>query len=707
MSAELPPGFTLDAPQGGAELPPGFTLDPPPSVAETTAPAVGGKSQDRLGIAPAQKPVSTPALAAESAPPATWGETAADIAKTIPSAAVRGVSNAIGLPNAVGHGMRYLNDQARQALGYEANPEYVAGTGAYATPLDVSSEDVRKGIERATGPLYEPQTLPGRLAGAGTEIAAGSLVPIGAAGPGVRAATEVGPYLRNWATSSFGAGTAAQEAKEQGAGPGMQLAAGLAGGLAAPSAANVFAGKPLSQDELSRAATALAAKQEGIDVPRAVIAGPIGKGIAAKTAPLPIVGTPLQEEARASLNQTAARAAEIADQYGSGNRAATGEQAKDALRGYIKAESPLAVSRAYNAVDKLVTGQVPVPLTETTKVIQKLRGSNLSEAEKDLNDRAIATIEDDAVIDKNNIATAPLTYPVIKSLRTTLGKLLDNKLAPEAGDLEAPRKALYKALTSDLESSIKADGGQPALDAWQRANKLNGIAQERRSQLGKIIGVKGDAPDEQVYDRMIQMASDAGGANIKRLTTARKAAGPDAWNDLTSAFIHRLGYDPASGQWSPDRFLSKSGYGGLSPEGRQLLFNSTGRSGLAHSLDNLQIISRAFSDFYKMGNPSGTAGSNFITGLIGGGGIAGAAAAGGLSAAVPVAATMAGGLGASRLAAQWFASPANVDKIVKAATARLAYARNPNPTTFQRLNNVTAVLGSSIPEEGQPLEGEH
>ena len=59
MSAELPAGFTLDSPSNGAELPPGFTLDAQPSVAETTAPPVNGKSQDRLGIAPAEKPAST------------------------------------------------------------------------------------------------------------------------------------------------------------------------------------------------------------------------------------------------------------------------------------------------------------------------------------------------------------------------------------------------------------------------------------------------------------------------------------------------------------------------------------------------------------------------------------------------------------------------------------------------------------------------
>jgi hypothetical protein len=148
-----------------------------------------------------------------------------------------------------------------------------------------------------------------------------------------------------------------------------------------------------------------------------------------------------------------------------------------------------------------------------------------------------------------------------------------------------------------------------------------------------------------------------------------------------------MGIDPKTDNFSPDRFLTA--YGNLSDEGRALLFNSTGKPELARSLDNLQRVSKQFSEFYKMGNPSGTGGATFVSSLFGAGSL------GGLLNPLIWAGTGTS-LGSMWGTAKYFASPANVDRMTSTLQARLAYQRNPNPTTQERFNQAAASLSRSL-----------
>jgi len=99
-----------------------------------------------------------------------------DIAKTIPSAAVRGVTSGLGL---------FGDLQAKPELAPSAPgtfTSYLEKARNFLEPPQLpTSATLRGAAEKVTGPLYEAQTTPGRYAGAATESLTN---PISYLGPG-------------------------------------------------------------------------------------------------------------------------------------------------------------------------------------------------------------------------------------------------------------------------------------------------------------------------------------------------------------------------------------------------------------------------------------------------------------------------------------------------------------------------------------------
>ncbi|WP_146221852.1 hypothetical protein [Methylobacterium sp. B4] len=90
-----------------------------------------------------------------------------------------------------------------------------------------TSKDVRRGVEKATGPLYEPKTVPGQYAQTVGEFAPGALVGLG--GVARRAAETIIPAVLSE--------TAGQATKGSAAEPFARLAGGVAGNVGVATAA--------------------------------------------------------------------------------------------------------------------------------------------------------------------------------------------------------------------------------------------------------------------------------------------------------------------------------------------------------------------------------------------------------------------------------------------------------------------------------------
>ena len=147
-------------------------------------------------------PATTPASAA--GPQVGYGE---DIAKGAAGGLGRG---ATGLAGALGdvseYGARGLDWATRKvggALGYDIAPRQAPQEPSYG------SAAARRNLESVTGPLYEPQTLPGQYASTIGEFAPVALIP-GGGGIAARAFNTIVPAITSETAGQITKGTAAE-----------------------------------------------------------------------------------------------------------------------------------------------------------------------------------------------------------------------------------------------------------------------------------------------------------------------------------------------------------------------------------------------------------------------------------------------------------------------------------------------------------------
>lgn len=209
---ELPAGFRL-MPRHGAppadDLPPGFRVAP-----------------------------------AAAAPPAPTAQpsVAVDVAKALPTGAVKGAIGLAGLPGDVQEMSGGLMDRAMLGVGHTIMDWTGLGPQAGTPEREdfdrlfrgigsggglPTSKDVRRGVEKAIGPLYEPKTVPGQYAQTVGEFAPGALV--GPGGVARRAAETIIPAVASETAGQATKGTAAE--------PFARLAGGVAGNLGVATAA--------------------------------------------------------------------------------------------------------------------------------------------------------------------------------------------------------------------------------------------------------------------------------------------------------------------------------------------------------------------------------------------------------------------------------------------------------------------------------------
>ena len=247
-----------------------------------------------------------------------------DVIEQIPQGFNRGVDATYNLPN--------------NALNFAAR---LAGYGPVVEPVKLAT--------RFNYENDQPQTAAGRYAGAvGEQLGANTLPGLGMVARGENAlATGL-----NALYSSAGGGVSGEAAKDLGGNALTQTAVSIGGSLAGPNAINALLARgPADPRLVEKTLAAQAAQQEGIDVPRIAVANSLLKPVGGRLASIPLVGSPIQNAARTSLDQTGERVAQIANDYGSGNRATAGANLRDGLVDYIDTGSRQPINRLYNQVD--------------------------------------------------------------------------------------------------------------------------------------------------------------------------------------------------------------------------------------------------------------------------------------------------------------------------------------------------------------------
>lgn len=573
MTPTPPEGFALDAPAAPPPPPEGFTINgmPPAGGSDGPAPSipgapVGGSPSTASAFAEGAKQGLSLGLADEL----QAARTASGVRAIPPSPAGLVVQGALSLGGYVRHALGFDNNsydtaleanRARVKAAEEAHPgAFIGGQLAGAAALPIA-------------PLASGATLPARLAGsAATGAALG-----GAAGFGE--GEGIPGRLAGAATGALGGGVIGTAAVPVGAALG---AAGRGIGYLAR------AGRPAEGPEIAAAAERL-----GVALPRAVTSDAIPtQQMGQVVSQIPVAGAPLVNASERAIGQLGEAAARAEQGFGSGSAANAGEAVRAGIAHYIKTESQQQAERLYGAVDQLVNPATTVPLNATDATARSINFQ-----------RSAAALKPSSAV--NEIADAiargeGLTYQGAKMLRTRIGEMLDTGLLP-ADTSKAELKRIYGALTDDLRTIVSEAGGPQASEAFDQANRIHASISARREALAKIVGSRSD---EGIFEKLAHAAGTGGSADIKLLGLARETIGPDAWGEVASAVIARMGRD-ASGEFSPRRFLTA--YSKLSSDGRAALFHGTGRADLAQALDDIATVSKRFKQLDRFANPSGTA----------------------------------------------------------------------------------------------------
>ncbi len=544
-----------------------------------------------------------------------------------------------GIGQAVGSGA----DMARMLP-----PPY--GMGGMMSPPVSQRQQVGGYMDQMGVP--QPQTAGERIGVAGAEGAAmGGPFGMGAAGLGAAA------------------NMAGQGAGELGAGPLGQMAASGAVGFGLPIAGMVLAGgiRAALAGAASRRASAEQALQliQAGDPNAAVTLGQVAEGGAARTIEgglknIPGGGPPFQRALDKQAKEMGDRVEKVAS--GMGRPASTEVVGKAIQRGIEDGFIPnfrATRDQLYAKVDALVKPDSPVTPTAVTRLIANQ--NHLLGMSRELSDD-IASPWFAGKLERLQQAAesspdGTIPFQVVRELRSRIGAALSGEeLIPDINIRDAKR--LYGALSEDLGAAVQKNGGQPATQAWNRANLFN---QKGMDRIEKVLDplVRKKVP-EQAFTALMSGTKD--GATALRSTLQSLDAGSAGM--VRGHVLRMLGKMPDD-TFSPELFLRK--LNGLHPNARAALFEGQGQTG--QQLADLAGLAEARKASGRvMFNPSGTAQNtaffailNGITklGVMGAGGAVAAGAPGAAAGAIATPVI------ANQLAERVFTNPRMINWLVK------------------------------------------
>lgn len=455
--------------------------------------------------------------------------------------------------------------------------------------------------------------------------------------------------------------------------------------LATPGIGFARAGavKPGVATEVLPAATegqqvAQAAERVGVDLPRAVTSDNMALQQTGKVAAnVPIAGLPLRRAAQTSINQMDEAMGATRAEFGTGDVAAAGAGVREGVTDALK-NGPIKqrVNKLYEKVDELVDPTTTGPMTNTRNLANVIEARRVNGALPQ--SAKVAELE-------GALSRPGMNYEGIKDLRSYFGEMLDgSKVIPEGlGQREV--KQIYGALSDDMRNIIARAGGQDGLKAYNQAERAAARWSTVREDLQRVLNIKSE---EGIFSKIVDAASSRRSADIQLLGRVRGAVGADKWDEVASALIEKLGRAP-DGAFSPDRLLGPNGLGGLSAEGKRMLFRSTGKSSHADAIDDIATISTRWKSLNQFANPSGTAQSAGWS-------------AGTIAGFLDPVSTVASFTG-SAILAKFLSMPASSRQMANWSRSYEKAATNPTPATVEAFKQASKVFATTAGRDlGKP-----
>lgn len=503
----------------------------------------------------------------------------------------RGAEATIGLPGDAAKGMRWSAEQVGRLWGSPVDRDYIAGKRADGqergdlawTP---TSDEVKKASTETFGDSHKPQTTAGEFAHTVGEFVPGAFV--GGAG----AAANLPRAGRFLAANAVIPGTASEAAGQLTEDTELEPAARVLGALFGGQLGQATTPRTaMTGRQAERADVAADSATAGVKLPSFMMPDAPGQRSAARRlADIPLIGDPVRNAARTTSEKMGARTDELARAMGNTDMATVAGQTTDALHGYQTTAMPAASKTAYDAVDQAITD--PHRLTSLANTRALLRTfRNEMDADTTRTAQPIVDLLNEAANNRKG-----LTYEALKRLRTTVGSMQDDALAPNSQ--RAAAKRAYGALSDDLERAVRNAGGQAAHDAWTEANDLHRGLRETSEHVDAVAGVRGQTQPDQVMARVLKLAEAHDTTRLSQLQRAIRehdtqvGTGRDSWGDMAAATLHQLGRhadDPNS--FDPNAFAKS--YRKLSPTGREMLFPDADHR---RTLDALARLADRFED---------------------------------------------------------------------------------------------------------------
>ena len=422
----------------------------------------------------------------------------------------------------------------------------------------------------------------------------------------------------------------------------------------------------------------------GVQFPSAVVGGQVAKGLGRMVQDVPMMGGPLKDATAATNEQIGQAFKSAQSQYGTPDPNIAGANVQSSVGTYIRGVSQDSVTSKYNTVDSFIDPTIQSPLTQTQRIADNISA-----------ERTNSALPPSSAVDYlQNALSRPdgMNYYGIKGLRTGFSNMLTNKNIPVDWD-EAEVNRLRDGLTTDLKNNINLSGGQQAVDAFDAATNYAAGVKARNQNLAKILGTRNNPlSPEAMVQKLYTAAGTSGTANGRLLVQARDAAGPDAWGDLAAAVLEKGGAVQNGGisQLDQNKFLN-FWQGGISPLGKNILFNSFDRGGVTKSLDSIASSIQTMKDYNSLANTSKTAATSAVLGF---GRTMAGAAVGTIAAHEPF--TSISALIGGRVLAHILAQPATAKATSDWVKAYSMSARYGTMGSKTQLMNASRILATSI-----------
>ena len=266
-----------------------------------------------------------------------------------------------------------------------------------------------------------------------------------------------------------------------------------------------------------------------------------------------------------------------------------------------------------------------------------------------------------------------IPYKNLKSLRSNVGKKLQSGLLE--GDEKGALKKLYGALSEDMKAAVTAQGGEKALQSF---NKANNAFIRQTNILNKTLDplIKADTP-EKVYN-MALSGTKQGGTNIKRIMRGLNSTQQEF---VRGTVTNRMGLAQPGQQdsfgevFSPNKFLTE--WNKLSPEARVNIFT-------AKQTDSINTLNKAISTIKEAGKARQTSNTLPYLGYVGLGSL--------LATNVFAAAGVAGG---ANITARMMTNPRFVKWLAQAPKVRRAEI----PKHLKALSTIAGVGNTELNED--------